>query len=105
MLPIVLCNGAEPWTAKTDRADLIDPRLPPQLRHWQPQMRSGARGSHVELSFVVRPLFFSSPIFLLCYRGRKFEWEPWSVPGIAKLCLGTRGRQNQWNRPHDNFRI
>ena len=57
MLPVALCNGAEPWTAKTNRADLIDPRLPPQLRHWQPQMRSGARGSHVELSFVVRPLF------------------------------------------------
>jgi len=39
VLAIVLYNGAEPWTAKTDLADLLDPRLPPQLRHWQPQMR------------------------------------------------------------------
>ena len=39
VLPIVLYNGAEPWTAKTDLADLIDPSLPPQLRHWQPQLR------------------------------------------------------------------
>jgi len=39
VLPIVLDNGAEPWTAKTDLADLLGPRLPPQLRHWQPQMR------------------------------------------------------------------
>ena len=39
MLPIVLYNGAEPWTAKTDLADLIDPSLPPQLRRWQPQLR------------------------------------------------------------------
>ncbi len=38
MLPIVLYNGAEPWTAKTGLADLIDPSLPP-LRYWQPQMR------------------------------------------------------------------
>ena len=36
VLPIVLYNGAEPWTAKTDLADLIAPSLPPQLRHWQP---------------------------------------------------------------------
>ena len=39
VLPIVLYNGAEPWTAKTDLADLIDPSLPPQLRRWQPQLR------------------------------------------------------------------
>jgi hypothetical protein len=38
-LPIVLYNGAEPWTAKTDLADLITPNLPPPLRHWQPQLR------------------------------------------------------------------
>ena len=39
VLPIVLYNGADPWTAKTDLTDLIDPSLPPQLRHWQPQLR------------------------------------------------------------------
>ena len=33
----MLCSGAELWTARTDLADLIGHRLPPQRRHWQPQ--------------------------------------------------------------------
>lgn len=39
VLPIVLYNGVEPWTAKTDLGDLIAPNLPSPLRHWQPQLR------------------------------------------------------------------
>jgi len=39
VLPVVIYNGSDPWTAKTDLADMLDPSLPPQLRHWQPQMR------------------------------------------------------------------
>jgi hypothetical protein len=38
VFPIVLYNGSEPWTGKTELADLIDPRLPPQLRRRQPQI-------------------------------------------------------------------
>jgi hypothetical protein len=32
VLPIVLYNGAESWTAKADFADLIDANLPPQTQ-------------------------------------------------------------------------
>jgi len=39
VLPIVLYNGQDAWTAKTSLADLIEPGLPEQLRHWQPQIR------------------------------------------------------------------
>ena len=39
VLPIVLYNGQDAWTAKTSLADLIEPDLPEQLRHWQPQIR------------------------------------------------------------------
>ncbi len=39
VLPVVIYNGSDPWTAKTDLADLIDPSLPPRLVHWQPQIR------------------------------------------------------------------
>ncbi|AFL76157.1 Rpn family recombination-promoting nuclease/putative transposase [Thiocystis violascens] len=39
VLPIVLYNGRDSWTAKTSLSDLIDPDLPPQLRAWQPQIR------------------------------------------------------------------
>jgi hypothetical protein len=39
VLPIVLYNGQDAWTAKTSLADLIEPDLPEPLRRWQPQLR------------------------------------------------------------------
>jgi hypothetical protein len=39
VLPIVLYNGQDAWTATTSLADLLEPDLPEQLRHWQPQIR------------------------------------------------------------------
>lgn len=39
VLPIVLYNGQDTWTAKTSLADLIEPDLPERLRRWQPQVR------------------------------------------------------------------
>jgi hypothetical protein len=36
VLPVVIYNGSDPWTAKTDLADMIDPQLPAQLVRWQP---------------------------------------------------------------------
>jgi hypothetical protein len=39
VLPIVLYNGQDAWTAKTSLAELIEPDLPEQLRRWQPQVR------------------------------------------------------------------
>ena len=39
VVPIVLYNGTRPWTAKTALDQLVDPGLPGQLHHWQPQLR------------------------------------------------------------------
>jgi len=39
LLPVVIYNGSDPWTAKTDLADMLDPSLPKELVRWQPQIR------------------------------------------------------------------
>ena len=39
VVPIVLYNGEKAWWAKTSLDDLIEPNLPEQLQHWQPQIR------------------------------------------------------------------
>jgi predicted transposase YdaD len=39
VLPIVLYNGERGWWAKTSLDGLQEPDLPPQLLHWQPQIR------------------------------------------------------------------
>ena len=36
VLPVVIYNGSDPWTAKTDLAEMIDPSLPKELARWQP---------------------------------------------------------------------
>ena len=39
VLPIVLYNGQNTWSAATSLAQLIDPDIPAQLRDWQPCIR------------------------------------------------------------------
>lgn len=39
VLPIVLYNGVETWTAATSLAAMSEPDLPAPLQHWQPQLR------------------------------------------------------------------
>lgn len=39
VLPVVLYNGAEPWSAATDLDALLPRALPASLRAWQPRLR------------------------------------------------------------------